>query len=210
MSLLGEIHGRQIQPRRIKALAAHLGSLLPEGSRVLDVGCGDGRLARAIADRRPDLSFEGIDVVDRPGAVIPVRVFDGKRIPCADRAGDVVLIADVLHHTDDPAALLAETCRVARRAVVVKDHLREGFLAGPTLRLMDWVGNAPYGTRLTYNYWTRDQWRAAFSRLGWAPDVWIDRLALYPPLADRIFGRSLHFIARLKPPRGGPSAGTAQ
>lgn len=50
--------------------------------------------------------------------------------------------------------------RVARRGVVIKDHLREGPLAGPTLRLMDWVGNRGHDVRLPYNYLSRRKWTA--------------------------------------------------
>ena len=63
-----------------------------------------------------------------------------ERLPCADAGADVVLFVDVLHHTSDPLPLLAEARRVARQAIVIKDHLCDGWLADPTLRLMDWFG----------------------------------------------------------------------
>ncbi len=43
--------------------AATLAALLPQGARVLEVGCGDALLLREVAHRRPDLSLYGIDVV---------------------------------------------------------------------------------------------------------------------------------------------------
>ena len=52
------------------------------------------------------------------------------------------MLVDVLHHTDDPGILLSEARRVTRRAVVLKDHTRD-YMAGATLRLMDWGANAP-------------------------------------------------------------------
>ncbi len=93
--------------------------------------------------------------------------------------------------------LLREARRVARHAVLIKDHTRDGLLAGPTLRFLDWVGNAPHGVALPYNYWRERQWRESFERIGLTPSVWRNRLGLYPPGASWIFGRSLHFIARL-------------
>jgi cyclopropane fatty-acyl-phospholipid synthase-like methyltransferase len=36
----------------------------PEGARALDLGCGDGRVVRAIADLRPDLHLVGWDLAD--------------------------------------------------------------------------------------------------------------------------------------------------
>ena len=101
----------------------------------------------------------------------------------------------MLHHTDDPGAVLAECARVARRGVVIKDHLREGWLAGPTLRLMDWVGNRGHDVRLPYNYLSRQEWNAIFARLGLAPLRWEQSLGIYPAPFGLIFDRSLHFVA---------------
>jgi ubiquinone/menaquinone biosynthesis C-methylase UbiE len=51
----------------------------------------------------------------------------------------------VLHHTNDPEVLLREAQRVALKAVVLKDHTRNGLLAYTTLRFMDWVGMPTMG-----------------------------------------------------------------
>ena len=206
MSLLGRIHGSLVFGRRVRVLGGVLADLVPHGARVLDVGCGDGSVAVEILRRRPDLELRGLDIETRPGARIPVEVFDGKRIPRDDASVDVVLFVDVLHHADEPRALLSEGARVARTGVVLKDHLREGFLAGPTLRLMDWVGNRPHGVRLPYNYLTRGEWREAFRRLGLRVAAWNEELGLYPRPASWIFERSLHFAARLVPGDSSPGA----
>ena len=61
-----------------------------------------------------------------------------------------------------PRQLLREAVRVARRGLLIKDHTLTGFLAGPTLRLMDRVGNQRHGVALPYNYWTQQQWLRNF------------------------------------------------
>lgn len=207
MSLLARLHERFVFRRRVRVLGELVAELVPPDASVLDVGCGDGSIARAVARQRPDVAVRGLDVLVRPDAAIPVEPFDGVTIPRADGSVDAVLLVDVLHHTDDPERLLGEALRVARRAVVIKDHTREGLLAGLTLRLMDWVGNAPHGVALPYNYWRRERWHEAFRRLGAAPAVWVDRLRLYPPPASWLFDRSLHFVARLEPAARGRTAG---
>lgn len=197
MSILERLHGGYVHKRRVTVLSKELSSLFPRDARVLDVGCGDGELAAELRARRPDIQVEGIDVLVRQGCAIPVRAFDGTHIPYGDACIDVVLLVDVLHHTEDPAVLLRESARVARSVIVIKDHLREGVAAGLTLRVMDWVGNARHGVRLPYNYWARAQWNRAFRELGLKVRLWRSSLHLYPKPATWLFDRSLHFVAVL-------------
>ena len=197
MTVLGRVHGELVLPRRARVLGARLATLLPINVTVLDVGCGDGAIGRLIGEARPDVRIIGLEMAVRPRTRIPVERFDGVTIPHGDDSFDVVMFVDALHHTDDPDILLHEARRVARQAVILKDHTRDGILAGVTLRLMDWVGNAPHGVALPYNFWPERRWREAFARVGLAPAVWQGELGLYPPPASWLFDRSLHFITRL-------------
>lgn len=195
--MIPSIHSSFVYGRRIRRLGEILANLLPQHVSVLDVGCGDGLLATRIMEIRPDVEISGIDVLVREKTHIPVKQFDGVTIPEADKSVDVVMFVDVLHHTVDPIILLREASRVARQAVVIKDHTQNGLLAGPTLRFMDFVGNAHHGVALPYNYWPRKRWTEAFEQLGWSVADYQDNLQIYPWFADLVFGRSLHFAARL-------------
>jgi SAM-dependent methyltransferase len=197
MNLIERIHGEVTYNRRVNVLCSHLSELIPAHARVLDVGCGDGLLASLIMQRRPDIQIEGVDILVRPRTHIPVQSFDGKAFPYRDASFDAVMFNDVLHHTDDPVVLLSEARRVSRQSIVLKDHTRDGWLAGPTLRFMDWVGNARHGVVLPYNFWPERQWLAAFDQLKLSRAVWKQDLGLYPTPANLFFDRSLHFVARL-------------
>jgi len=210
---IATIHDKYVFSRRIQVLARELAAVIPANAAVLDVGCGDGNIARLLMAARPDVTITGIDVLVRPTTHIPVTRFDGVSIPFPDRSSDVVMFVDVLHHTEDPRVLLSEARRVARSAVILKDHCRDGVLANSTLRFMDWVGNARHGVVLPYNYWPEARWREAFHELGLATDEWKPKLGLYPWPFSLMFDRHLHFVARLSPAARGvtatPSSGTA-
>jgi SAM-dependent methyltransferase len=194
--MLGAVHGKLVFDRRIRRLANVIAERLPQDARVLDVGCGSGDLAALVMQMRPDLKIEGIDVLVRPHTAIPVHEYDGQHIPFGDDSFDAAMVIDVLHHTDDPQAVLAEIARVAPK-VVIKDHLRDGLAAGPTLRFMDWVGNAAHGVRLPYNYLSRGQWQAIWDKLHLTTSAFATRLRLYPKPFSWVFDRGLHFVTIL-------------
>ena len=198
-TLLERAHAAFVYTRRIERLSEALAALIPRGARVLDVGSGDGALAAAILARRADLELEGVDVLVRPGASIPITEFDGERLPYGDAAFDAVLLADVLHHAERPGVLLAEAKRVASTRIVLKDHLLQGALAQRTLELMDRTGNRRYGVTLRYEYWPRARWERTFRELGLRVAEWNEDLGLYPWPARLVFDRSLHFVAALEP-----------
>ena len=126
MGLIESVHGGYVHERRLVVLSDWCSKLIPVNSKVLDVGCGDGRLDRLVADKRPDISIQGIDVFQRKDAVMPMQTFDGESIPYAEGSFDIVMFVDVLHHASKPLTLLREATRVARQAVLIKDHLVEG------------------------------------------------------------------------------------
>ncbi len=201
MKLIERIHGRHIALRRARVLADHLAAMMPANASVLDVGCGDGEIAYLLGERRPDLQLFGVDVLVRPESRVPVAPFDGRTLPCDDQSYDVVSFVDVLHHCERPMGLLAEARRVARRAIVIKDHSLRGFAAGRTLRFMDGVGNRRHGVALPFNYWRNDEWARAFAELGLTVQQCIEQLGLYPWPLSLAFDRRLHFLAVLMPTR---------
>lgn len=205
MTLLDSAHERLVYDRRVETLANLLAPLFPNDSHVLDVGCGDGMVARRILDARPDLRIEGVDVLIRPSTAIPVSRYDGLHLPYSAGEFDAVLLVDVVHHASNPDALIGEAARVARGNIFIKDHDRTGVLAGATLVFMDRVGNARHGVDIPANYWSKQEWDEAFERHGLAVVQRSNDVPLYPWWASWLFGRSLHFIAQLRSGAATPS-----
>jgi SAM-dependent methyltransferase len=199
-------HASHVHPRRVRVLAEIAARMIPPDLAVLDIGCGDGQLAATLAHLRPDLSITGAEVAPRPDCVIPVFAFDGCRLPSADNSFGAALIVDVLHHTENPGVLLREAARVARDLILLKDHLREGFGASATLRVMDEISNRRHGVALPFNYLNRAAWSQLFADCGLVVEQSDPVARLYPFPANLVFGRRLHFLARLRRSTGSSAA----
>jgi hypothetical protein len=108
------------------------------------------------------------------------------------------LLVDVLHHADDGIALLKEASRVTKSTILLKDHVCDSWLATPTLRLMDWFGNAYAGVALPYCYWNQEQWNSNLRSAGLKPVSWRNDLGLYPWPLSALFDRKLHVFAAVE------------
>lgn len=91
---------------------------LPNGSHVLDAGCGRGRFLRLALERTIGLCFSGLDVAEAMLEHVPVGVarLHGSllEIPTADAAFDAVLAVESLEHALLPSHGLQEIARVLR------------------------------------------------------------------------------------------------
>jgi ubiquinone/menaquinone biosynthesis C-methylase UbiE len=94
------------------------------GQRILDLACGTGTLARAIAEREPGVDLVGVDgdaeMLARARAKAPGLRFDeamAQDLPYEDESFDAVVTSLFLHHLtrDAKRAALDEVARVLRR-----------------------------------------------------------------------------------------------
>ena len=101
-----------------------IAALVPEGARVLDLGCGDGALLDRLQRERGCTGY-GVEIADgnvlkciRRGVdVIQLNLDEGLAM-FGDASFDVVLQIDTLQHLRNAETMLRETARVGRLGVV--------------------------------------------------------------------------------------------
>ena len=130
-----------------------LAQLVPQGARVLDLGCGDGAML-AHLQRTRGCSGYGIEIDDanvlacvRRGVnVIQLNLDEGLSL-FEDASFDVVLQIDTLQHLRNAEVMLRETVRVGRFGVVAFPN----FAHWPN-RLSILTGRMPVTRRLPYQW----------------------------------------------------------
>lgn len=109
---------RRAQENEIDQRLQFIKAFVKKGDTVLDVGCGNGKFGKSVADAF-GAKVSGIDVVDYADAEIPVAFYDGHTIPHKDKAFDVVILAFMLHHVKHQEELLKEALRVSKDKVII-------------------------------------------------------------------------------------------
>lgn len=131
-----------------------LAELVPPGSRVLDLGCGDGSLLAYLQEHR-GCSGYGIELddrnvlacVQRGVQVLQLNLDQGLSL-FEDQSFDVVLQIDTLQHLRNVETMLRETARVGRQGVVAFPN----FAHWPN-RLSILRGRMPVTRRLPYQWY---------------------------------------------------------
>ncbi len=203
---VGAGHDKASGGRRTEVPGDMVAERLKDQDSVLDVGTGNGLIASMFSRQNDELTVRGIDVFIRPETYIPVEHFDGKTMPAEDNAYDAVTFVDVLHHTEGGEHLVKEAARVAKNYIVIKDHLANSWWDKLVLRLMDWVGNAPHGVVLPYNYNSSAEWERWFEFANLEVVEYTEDVPLYKWPLNLVFGNRLHFIGVFRPKATPPAA----
>ena len=137
-------------PQLLKAIAERV----PQGSHVLDLGCGDGELLQQLAREQACTGY-GIEIDDanvlacvRRGVnVLQLNLHQGLK-SFADQSFDVVLQINTLQHLRNAEVMLRETARVGRTGIVAFPN----FAHWPN-RLSVLRGRMPVTARLPYEWY---------------------------------------------------------
>lgn len=145
-------------------MALEIARVIPPGSEVLDVGCGNGFIAHHLGAMLGS-PVMGIDLGNNADAPINYRRYDGAQFPVMDDSFDAVLLCYVLHHVQDVRVVLNEMRRVLRAgglAVIYEDIPGSWWDRG-----VCWIHNQQWRRRTgpcTFRH--ESEWRTLFNSFG--------------------------------------------
>ena len=150
-----------------------IADLVPRGSRVLDLGCGDGAMLAHLQKTRGCTGY-GVEIDDanvmacvkRGVNVIQLNLDEGLTM-FDDASFDVVLQIDTLQHLRNAEVMLRETVRVGRTGIVAFPN----FAHWPN-RLSVLRGRMPVTKRLPYQWYD-------------TPNIRVGTFADFETLAER-------------------------
>ncbi|OYU32648.1 MAG: methionine biosynthesis protein MetW [Comamonadaceae bacterium PBBC2] len=153
--------------------------LVPQGARVLDLGCGDGALL-AYLQKHNGCTGYGVELDDanvlacaqRGVNVLQLNLDQGLKV-FADQSFDVVLQIDTLQHLRNAEVMLRETARVGKIGIVAFPNFGHWFNRLSVLR-----GRMPVTKRLPYQWYD-------------TPNI---RVGTYADFADLARKNDLHIL----------------
>jgi methionine biosynthesis protein MetW len=143
---------REVYGRRDFAI---IGELVEPGTRVLDLGCGEGELLAWLKENK-NVDARG---VERSGSRVQkaiargVSVYQGDLETALDdypsQAFDYVILSRTLQETRDPLHVMKEMLRIGRRGIVAFPNFGHYSVRLSTLR----SGRAPKTELFPYDWW---------------------------------------------------------
>ncbi|WP_246088695.1 methionine biosynthesis protein MetW [Phreatobacter stygius] len=102
----------------------HVASMIAPGSKVLDVGCGDGGLLKLLRDQKGvdgrgiELSREGVNDCVAAGLAVIQGDADTDLAFYPDDSFDVVILSQTIQATRAPRVVLEHMLRIGKRAII--------------------------------------------------------------------------------------------
>lgn len=146
-------------------MALEIARVIPRGSEVLDVGCGNGFIAHHLSAML-GANVVGIDLgSSAEAAAIDYRSYDGSRFPAPDDSFDAVTLCYVLHHAQDVRLVLNEMRRVLRDGglAVIYEDIPQSWWD----RCVCWFHNRQWQGRTgPCTFRLESEWRTLFNSFG--------------------------------------------
>lgn len=172
MNIIGSAIEKFLERYDRPRLAAELSDFISAGERILDVGCGNGRPAQILMQKKNSVLIYGLEIILRKTCLIKTIRFDGWNFPFADKSFDGVMFIFVLHHCNPnmQERLLEEASRVSKSWVIIMEALSYPTIIGSLkiifFGLLDMITNIPLGIPVPLKFRTRESWSCIMKNNG--------------------------------------------
>jgi methionine biosynthesis protein MetW len=142
-------------PSYLRADLAAIAEMIPEGARVLDVGCGDGALlehlvrTKNVDGRGIELSQQNVNACVARGLAVVQGDADADLADYPSQVFDFVILSQTIQATEKPAQVLAQLLRIGRRAAISLPNFGHWRVR---LSLL-WQGRMPRTRALDYHWY---------------------------------------------------------
>ena len=130
----------------------------------MDFGCGNLLIAKFIQGNL-DVKIIGIDVIDINLTSLPLKIYDGERIPFEDKYFDVTYAGFVFHHTNNIGPLLSECIRVTKSRIIILEDIYENNFELWITKALDYSNKlASSEIDIVLNFKSKVEWIALFNQ----------------------------------------------
>ena len=92
---------------------------------------------------------------------MPLKLYDGEKIPFKSNSFDTVLVCYVLHHAKNPVNLLKECVRVSKKRIIIF----EDNASSPLTKILDVLFNKLHSVDTPLNFKRINEWIREFKKL---------------------------------------------
>ena len=149
---------------RAVKIALQLKDFIKKGDKVLDIGLGNGFVAKQIMDYY-NVYMEGVDVVDYNDTNIKNTIYNGLNLPFKSSSFDCVLILQTLHHCTDQIQVLKEAKRVSKKRMIIMEDVYDNKFEKLMTFMHDYISNKRKGVDCPYYFHNKQEWEKIFKNL---------------------------------------------
>lgn len=156
----------KINYNRTQNIAEIVLPFINTGDKVLDLGAGPGKIAKYLFEKK-EIKINLLDIVDNCNQTnLPLKVYDGTKIPYKDNYFECTLVIFVLHHSQDPDLTLSEATRVVKNRIIIFEDVCNNKLEFFLTFAWDVLVNSVIGgEEISLKFKSDQEWKKRFSEL---------------------------------------------